>query len=461
MSHGGASDSSARIQLAGNRVEIDERPSKPVETQSDFGSAGAIAEDRDEKLRALAARVAELEAHNRRLQARLTRLADPESGKVDSEERYRTILNSEPACVKITAEDGTLLSMNPAGLAMIEADSEDQVVGLCVFDLVLPDDRAAYIDRLERTFRGESGSLEFGIEGLKGGRLQMESFSAPLTGDDGRIVAQLAVAHDITARKLEQQELHSYREHLESLVAERTRELEASREEARRVERLASLGTLAAGLAHELNNPLGTILLGTEMIRIAEDRESLEAAIAKIQQDVERCNHIVKSMLRFGRDETSNKFPVSLNQVIRTAREHSSEILEKRDISLELDLTPDLPLLMGNATELGQVLINLIQNAVIASERSSRIQIRTRRDTAHILCEVEDSGCGMTPEVTARARDPFFTTHLAQGGTGLGLSVSHGIVTEHHGTLEIESELDRRTVVTLSLPVLESAPQGR
>ncbi|MEM9175193.1 MAG: ATP-binding protein [Myxococcota bacterium] len=375
---------------------------------------------------------------------------------IESETRYRTIFDSEPACVKLVAEDGTLLSMNPAGLQMVEADREDELIGASVYDLVVPGDRAAFVALNHEVFEGKHAQLEFEIEGCKGTRRQMETFAAPLADETGQIVAQLAVTHDITERKREQAELTAYRERLEALVVERTRELETSREDARRNEQLAALGTLSAGLAHELNNPLGTILMGAEMAAMATDDASRDEALAGIRLDVERCSHIVKSMLRFGRNEPSEKGPVSLNDVVRRARDDARKVAGPDSISVEVSLDGSLPLIDGNATELAQVLINLIQNAANASASGDRIEIETRcvRDgaRAEVTCSVLDFGCGMSRDVLARARDPFYTTRLQSGGTGLGLSVSHGIVSDHGGRLALESREGRGTRATVILP---------
>ena len=407
------------------------------------------------QVEALQARIDQLERENEQLARSVGAPRPVVQALIQSETRFRTILESEPACVKLVAEDGSLISMNPAGLEMIEAQAEEEVLGVSVFDLVCPRDRSGFIAMHEKIFQGESAHLEFEIEGLKGTRRTMETFAAPLADEGGEIIAQLAVTHDITQRKNEHLELAAYRERLEGVVAERTRELEVSREESRRIERLASLGTLAAGLAHELNNPLGTILLGADLLRSEEDPARREQTLEGIRQDVARCSHIVKSMLRFGRDEVSKKSPISINQVVRIARDNSRGLIAKRKIRLQLDLTPDLPLLKGNATELGQVFLNLIQNAVHASDEGGVVTISSSLCVGRVECRIEDAGCGMPSDVQDRARDPFYTTRQNEGGTGLGLSVSHGIVTDHRGTLTIDSQPNQGTLVCISIPITD------
>lgn len=428
-------------------------------------------DDDDARIAELEARCAELEARRAELEARCARLEargvhescrSPRApAPLDGEALYRTIFESEPACVKLLDRDGRLLSMNPAGLEMVGARDPEQVLGMPVEALVVPRDRARFRAMHERVFAGESVRLEFEIEGLQGRRLHMESISAPFLDGDGRVLAQLAVTQDITSRRREQAELQAYRERLEDLVAERTRELEASRAEARRSERLAALGTLAAGLAHELNNPLGTILLGTELARESDDPEARAAALEGIQRDVARCSRIVKSMLRFGHDESSEKYPIAINQIVRSALHDTRDALRKREIQVDAELAASLPLVQGHPGELGRVLINLVENAARASDHGGRIILRTTAEGAHVRCVVEDAGCGMSVETRGRACDPFYTTRLDEGGTGLGLSVSHGIVADHGGSLDIESEEGRGTRITIELPIALARPVDR
>lgn len=373
---------------------------------------------------------------------------------LESETRYRTIFESGPACVKLVDHDGTLLSMNAAGLEMVGARTQEELIGLSVYDLIVPEDRERFVAMNERVFEGERAHLEFSIQSENGQIRHMESFAAPLRDTGGAIVAQLAVSHDISERKRNDDELAAYRERLETLVEERSRELEASRDEARRNEQLAALGTLAAGLAHELNNPLGTILLGIEMAATAASPEEQEEALASIRRDVSRCSHIVRSMLRFGRGEAAERKPVSLNHVARRARDDARAMESSQTYSIDLDLASDLPLVLGNETELGQVLLNLIQNAANASAPGARITVETRHLDGTVDCRVRDRGLGMPAEVLSQARDVFFTTRLNDGGTGLGLSVSHGIVTAHGGALSIESEEAVGTTVTFSIPAI-------
>ena len=367
---------------------------------------------------------------------------------------FRTIVASEPACVKLVERDGTILSMNPAGLAMVEVQRESEVVGLSVYDVLRREDHEAFRAGLVENFEGRKTHLEFEITGMKGTRRRMETFSAPLRDAYGDVCAALAITHDITARTRDQRELHRHREHLEDLVEKRTRELEQSRLTAQRAERLASLGTLAAGLAHEINNPLGAIRMAAELALQTEEPAPTTRALEDIRAEVKRCSRIVNSVLEFGRDEPSKKQPLSLNQIVESVGDRTRRT--RKSIHLTLDLEEELPLISGNETELERVIVNILQNAIQASLPGEPILIRTQTTGAHVVCEIRDRGAGMTAENAERAFDPFYSTRMASGGTGLGLSVSHGIVREHGGTIELDSRPGHGTSVALTFPTPEA-----
>ncbi len=388
----------------------------------------------------LTARIEDLEADKKALEETLSETQATNKLLLDGQEHFRTIVDSEPGCVKLLSLEGHVMSMNPAGVAIVEAESEDQVVGKSIYELIDESDREAFKDLNRRVFDGESCGMEYSLTGLGGTVYRLETHAAPLRDARGKVVAHLGITHDITGRMRDQQELIEYRDHLEDLVAHRTEELHRSREAAIRAERLAALGTLAAGVAHELNNPLGTIRLGAELALQSTQDETTRSTLEAIRADVARCGRIMKSVLQFSREESSAKWPISLNTTARLARDRTRRIASENQVTVELELDDDLGWIIGNETELEQVLINLIDNGVRAAPNAGRVVVRTRMDGDRIICDVEDNGCGMSPEHQSQAFDPFFTTRIKGGGTGLGLSVSHGIIRDHGGTIEITSK---------------------
>lgn len=264
----------------------------------------------------------------------------------------------------------------------------------------------------------------------------------------------VAMIQDLTDRKQAEEQLARYQDHLEDLVAERTRELDRSREKLQRAERLASIGTLAAGIAHEINNPLGMLLLGADVALTSLDQpEALKELLSQIRRDVERCSRIVRGVLDFARQQVTEKWPLELNEVVRRSLDFTREYARKNHVNIEISCAQELPCILGNSTELEQVVVNLLHNAVQACHDEGHIWVETHRARGYVRLVVRDDGRGMTQEQIGHAFDPFYTTRLDQGGTGLGLSTVHGIVTGHGGAIDLASQPGRGTVFTVEFPV--------
>ena len=246
------------------------------------------------------------------------------------------------------------------------------------------------------------------------------------------------------------------------LLQHEMRERKRAETEAARNERLASLGTLAAGIAHEINNPLQNITMSAELAIQTKDLppdqrppscRPLAEVLRQIQQQAFRCGRIVKSVLQFAREETSEKWPCSLAKVVNHVQDQLRETASKEDVSVKVELPGELPDITMNPTEIEQVLDNLVSNAIRASQSGDNVTIRVEPESDTVRLLVEDQGCGMTREQTGKALDPFFTTHQKRGDTGLGLSIVHGIVKAHGGAVGIESTANKGTTVTLVLPL--------
>lgn len=219
-------------------------------------------------------------------------------------------------------------------------------------------------------------------------------------------------------------------------------------------DRLATIGQLAAGVAHELNEPLSTIL---GFAQLARKHAGLPADSArdldKIVDASLYAREIIKKLLLFARQTPPFKGRVNLNDTVSQALGLFEHRLEKAGIKLVRDLSARLPSIVADGGQLKQVIVNLAANAIQAMPEGGTLTVRTAANGAQLVCTVEDTGTGMTEEILDRIFVPFFTTKDVNQGTGLGLPVVHGIVSAHGGTIEAKSAPGKGTRFTLRLPV--------
>jgi len=213
---------------------------------------------------------------------------------------------------------------------------------------------------------------------------------------------------------------------------------------------------LTSGIAHELNNPLNNIALNTESLldgfselSEVQKRRMLE----QIYTQVERASSTVRNLLDFTRREAPTFAATSLAKEVRYTARLAGNELTLAGVDLELELGDDLPQVMGNPRNLQQVFLNLILNAIQAMPDGGRIMVRGAVENDLVRVDISDNGCGIPRERLDKVFDPFFTTKETGEGTGLGLSVSYGIVEKHGGRITVESELGEGTTFSVYLPV--------
>jgi signal transduction histidine kinase len=239
-------------------------------------------------------------------------------------------------------------------------------------------------------------------------------------------------------------------------AAHRAAVLEMKRAERERAVRLASLGTLATGLAHEMKNPLAAILTSAQAALILKDKASHGEKLAKSLQNMvdsaTRCNEIVDKLRVFAGGQSTEKKPCDLNEIVRSAAESSRTSCASDHAHIELAVQRNLPPVPMNAVGIELLLVNLIHNAAQAGE-AVQITIRTEQTRDGVRLTVEDNGRGINEDAKRRAFEPFFSTRHDQGGMGLGLSIAHGIVADHNGSIHIDGEPGKGTTVTVELPI--------
>lgn len=229
----------------------------------------------------------------------------------------------------------------------------------------------------------------------------------------------------------------------------------------RHADRLATLGFLAAGVAHELNEPLGNILGFAELAgKCPGLPDSAARDLMKIRTASLHAREIIKQLLVFARRMPPEKAPVNLNQVVRDGLFFLEARCLKAGIDVMYALDPELPPVSADAAQLNQVVVNLVVNALQAMPEGGELRVETGSAEGKVFLRVNDSGTGMSPDVLQKIFVPFFTTKDVGEGTGLGMPVVHGIVSSHEGSIRIQSEAGRGTTVEIVLPVAAAGGSG-
>lgn len=261
----------------------------------------------------------------------------------------------------------------------------------------------------------------------------LERVARPILDNNGALIGRVEVYRDVTAQRVFQSKLLQ-------------------------TEKLAELGQMVTGIAHELSNPLTSILGYAQRLLLRPDRLGDSHEARQIFQEAERASAILRQLLLSARDSRTERRRVALNQVVSRTLELQRFNPVPDNIRVELDLEPVLPFVLGDAGQLQQVLMNLIGNARQAIEEQGKggtIRVKTLRvGEKRVLLEVSDDGPGIPQGIQARIFDPFFTTKPAGVGTGLGLAIVLGIVREHGGKLHLASNLGKGTVFSIELPAM-------
>ena len=367
-----------------------------------------------------------------------------------SESRLRAIIETEPECIKVLDAQGYLVEMNAAGLAMIEADFLQQAAGKSILDLVVPEDRTAFADMHRRVIAGESLSLEFEIVGLKGTRRWLETHAAPLR--DGHSTFALGITRDVSGRHKAERELAAYREHLEDMVAQRTRELARARDAAEAANLAKS--TFLANMSHELRTPMNAIMGMTSLALRRADNPKLVDQLTKIDQASQHLLAVINDILDISKIEADRlsleQVGFKLDEVVGQLHNLFAHKISDKGLALHIDLPPELSRLelQGDPLRLGQVLLNLVGNACKFTDHGA-IVVRGRLventpAAAVLRFEVEDSGIGISAADQKRLFTSFEqadnTMTRKYGGTGLGLAISKRLVALMGGEIGVTSQ---------------------
>ena len=247
---------------------------------------------------------------------------------------------------------------------------------------------------------------------------------------------------------------------LEKKVEERTRELTEMQAHLFESEKLASLGKLAAGIAHEINNPLGSILIYSHLLLEDTDKNSPHYEnLKKVVKETSRCKDIVKGLLEFARPKEPEKSLADINEIV----EKSLSIMERQalfqNITIKKLYASDLPKIVADSAQLQQVFVNIVLNAAEAMDGNGVLTLSTslNRDETYIDVKFSDTGHGIKEEDKKRLFEPFFSTKEIGKGTGLGLAISYSIIQKHQGSIEVKSETEKGSTFTVKLPIMRQS----
>lgn len=263
--------------------------------------------------------------------------------------------------------------------------------------------------------------------------------------------------------RIANQKLVGWGKTLEKKVEERTNEIREMQSHLVQQEKLASLGKLAAGIAHEINNPLGGILIYSHLL--LEDMKKEDPRydnLAKIVKETTRCKDIVKGLLQFARPREPEAIQIDINATLDSALSLLESQAVFQNITIKKRYASGLPPIVADRSQLQQVFVNIILNAADAMDRAGTLSLDTSLDEEKrfICIAFTDTGHGIKPEHKARLFEPFFTTKEVGAGTGLGLAISYSIIQKHGGNIEVKSEVGRGSTFTVKLPAREKTENG-
>ena len=364
----------------------------------------------------------------------------------DREQRLQTIFDSQLECVKLHDSNGTILTMNRAGIATLGARCAEQVVGASVYEFIAPEHHERYRALSAAVFNGKSDSMEVRLTCPEGHPRLVETHVMPMRDITGTIVAALAVTRDITDRRDAEERAQR---HLSELA---------------RFARISSMGEMASGLAHELNQPLTAIVNhASACIRRLQAGHDLHPQVMESLQEIsaqgQRAGHIIRNVRALVARAEPIKALVDVNEIVRLMVRLSAPEAARHDVLIRLNLDPQVELVLASKIELEQVVFNLLRNAIeaMSSPHDSTLRVvavATRRSGP---CEVEitvsDSGPGIAEPDIDKIFEPFFSTKV--DGMGMGLSISRSIVEAHEGRLSVRHNPDRGVTFQVVLPLLE------
>lgn len=364
---------------------------------------------------------------------------------IDEKDRILSIINAFPMMFFVKDRQGHYIQVNDLFCHFVELTS-DQVVGKNAYDLFAADEAQLhqYVDlKVLRT--GNTEVYECKTKKANGQCVSVVLTKAPLRDSQGVIIGVVGVGQDIT----EQRKTENQHKRLQAQMVQSSK--------------LTSIGTLATGIAHEINNPL-TVIFGFLGVieEILDERQmhdgDLKSATKSMHAALERIRIIVKELRTYARSDSEKLEYVDFHESLNATLLLCKNLFEKENIYIKLDLNCNRPLFSGNRSATQQAIMNILSNArdaILDAKRGGEISVKTSLDREHILVDFVDNGCGIPPENLSKIFDPFFTTKEPSRGSGLGLGIVQTIVQNAGGEIQIQSEVGKGTSLRLRLPLAD------
>lgn len=416
----------------------------PIHIEGEVRGAIAVAfkdaEDCPKDIQQLIDAATQLTAMSINLTAHYEAALDTSITQAKEEHRKFTeaVLDTLPVSLYVIDRDYNIVMWNRHREIGIQGMPRDEVIGRNVFQVLSKYPKGTLSREFERAFRtGRIERIEQQTTDDEGVTRHWMVSKVPMKNKEGEVTHVITVGEDITMR-------------VEAIHA------------VGRAEKLAAVGRLAAGVVHEINNPLATISACAEVLesRVAEgvfgsseDVEGLKEYLGLIHSEAFRCKSITNGLLDFSRVRTGNRNAVDLADVIRSSANLVSHQKRGENIEIVVEIGEDLPLVNADEGQIQQAIIALATNAIDAMPDGGVLTFTANSDGRRLAIEIRDTGIGIRVEDMSRIFEPFFTTKEVGKGTGLGLAVCYGIITDHGGRLNVRSNVGRGTTFSIFLPV--------
>ena len=408
----------------------------------------------------------------------------------ESQERYRALVDNTVLGIAVMDTNYSIIMVNPTFADLFKRSASDFVGKYCFNEFENRKEVCPHCPGKRAMISGKTEEVE--TQGVRddGSRFHVHNRAAPFFGADGELKGFIEMVEDTDARKKTEERMKMINSELTKAYAE----LKQAHSQILQQEKMASIGQLAAGVAHEINNPVGFIMSNLnslqkynnrfcEFIKIQEEvirelsdsempvniankldehRKSLRIdyitddthdLIRESIEGAERVKRIVQDLKSFSRvDETEVKLSDINSGIESTVNIVWNELKYKTTLHKEYG---DIPMTKCNLGQLNQVFMNILVNSAQAIEKQGEITIKTWQDNGDINVSISDTGCGIPKDKINRIFDPFFTTKEVGKGTGLGLSIAYDIVKKHNGSISVESEVEKGTTFTIKIPVIE------